>query len=168
MDFINQLHIWAKGDIVQGRWMVGLAILLLMPSLIIIIKSNNLLLRGMLLPIFLLVVMNLGYGGYLLLTKQKFVDQTEAKFREMPEKTLESETARLKTEDKSYTLLKYVWAVLLILSILFYFIIIKDYYKGIALGLIGMFFIMLLIDTFLHHRLNLYLSTMPTIQVSVK
>ena len=160
MDFINQLHIWAKGDTTQGRWMVGVAIVLLLPFLIIIIRSNNSLLRGMLIPICLLLIMNLGYGGYLLLAKQKVIDQTEVQFREKPEETLKSEFARVKAEDKSYIFLKSVWTMLVVLSIVLYFIFTNYYYKGLALGLIGTFFGMLLIDTFLHHRLNQYLNAL--------
>lgn len=137
MDFIHQLHIWAKGDIVQGRWMLGIAILLLMPILIMIIKSNNLLLRGMLIPICLLIVMSIGYGGYLLLTKQKFVERTEANFRQIPEKTLANEIERLKAGYKSYTLLKYIWIILLAFSVVFYITAVRDYYRGLALGLIA-------------------------------
>lgn len=137
MDFIHQLHIWAKGDIVQGRWMLGIAILLLMPILIMIIKSNNLLLRGMLIPICLLIVMSIGYGGFLLLTKQKFVERTEANFRQIPEKTLANEIERLKAGYKSYTLLKYIWIILLAFSVVFYITAVRDYYRGLALGLIA-------------------------------
>lgn len=165
MDFIHHLHIWAKGDIVQGRWMLGIAILLLIPILIMIIKSNNLLLRGAMIPIFLLLVMNL---GYLLLNKQKFVDRTEANFRQIPEKIVATELARLKSADKSYTFLKYVWIISLAFSIVSSLTIVREYYKGLALGFIVMFFGMLIIDTFLHQRLNHYLNTITQHKVSKK
>ncbi|SHE76207.1 hypothetical protein [Pedobacter caeni] len=158
MDFIQQLQIWVKGDVTQGKMMVGTAIVLLLPVLIGIMRSSNTLLQGMLIPVGLLLVMNLGYGSYLLLSRPKALVQIETQFRKDPEKTMKHELTRAKTEDKSYGLSKSVWAVLMVISAVLYFVFTKNYYKGLALGLIGMFFGMLIIDAFLHDRVKQYLT----------
>jgi hypothetical protein len=57
----------------QGRAMIAAGVLLSI-SAFFIFKSENLLLRGMLSPVVLLVAMNLGYGSVLILrpsTSQK-------------------------------------------------------------------------------------------------
>lgn len=158
MDFIQQLQIWVKGDVTQGKMMLGTAIVLLLPVLIGIIRSSNALLQGMLIPAALLLVMNLGYGSYLLLSKPKALVQIETQFREDPEETMKHELAKAKKEDKSYGLSKSIWAVLMVISVVLYFVFTKNYYKGLALGLIGMFFGMLIIDALLHERAKQYLT----------
>jgi len=162
MDFIQQLQIWVKGDVIQGRVMVGTAIILLLPILITAIRSNHTLLQGMLIPVALLLAMNLAYGGYLLLSKPAALVRMETRFREAPEETINDAFVKARTEDKSYGLSKSAWAVLMVISLVLYFLFTKNYYKGLALGLIGMFFSMLIIDAFLHDRVKQYLAQVQT------
>jgi hypothetical protein len=73
MDAVQYLHAWVIGETMQGRAMIAAGVLLSI-SAFFIFKSENLLLRGMLIPVVLLVAMNLGYGSVLILrpsTSQK-------------------------------------------------------------------------------------------------
>lgn len=71
MDFIQQLNNWVRGDVIQGKIMIGFVLFFLCPAAIISIRSQNALIKGMFIPFSLLMVINLTYGGYLLLTKAK-------------------------------------------------------------------------------------------------
>lgn len=81
MDFTLHLQTWTKGDISQGKWMIGLAVFILLPLCILLIKTNNSLQKGMLIPLCLLFVMNMGYGSYLLISKPKYVAERTAQFQ---------------------------------------------------------------------------------------
>lgn len=121
MDFTRHLQTWTKGDISQGKWMIGLAVFILLPLCILLIKTNNSLQKGMLIPLCLLFVMNMGYGSYLLISKPKYVAERTAQFQLNAEETIKKEVAKIKTDDKSYTMTKYIWAGLIILSVLCFF-----------------------------------------------
>lgn len=51
MDFIQQLLIWAKGDIIQGKWMIVISFFILLPISVFLMKSSHSLSKGMLIPI---------------------------------------------------------------------------------------------------------------------
>jgi hypothetical protein len=61
MDAVQYLHAWVIGEIMQGRAMIAAGVPLSI-SAFFIFKSENFLLRGMLIPVILLVAMNLGHG----------------------------------------------------------------------------------------------------------
>lgn len=160
MDFIPHLQTWAKGDISQGKWMIGIAFLILLPLCLLLIKTNNSLQKGMIIPLCLLFMLNVGYGSYLLISKPKYVTERTAQFQLNAEETIKNEVGKIKADDKSYTMTKYVWAGLLILSVVCFFIFNKYYFQGLSLGFAIMFLGMLLIDVFLHHRLEKFLSSL--------
>ena len=158
MDFIPHLQTWTKADIIQGKWMIGIAFFILLPLCILLIKANNPLQKGMLIPLGLLFLMNVGYGSYLLISKPKYATESKAQFQLNAGETIKNEVAKIKADDKSYTMTKYTWAGLFILSVVCFFIFKKDYFQGLSLGFAIMFLGMLLIDVFLHHRLGKFMS----------
>lgn len=162
MDFTQHLQVWSKGDIIQGKCMIGIALFIILPICVLLIKSGNPLQRGMIIPLGILFLLNVGYGGYLLFSRTKHLEQTE-RTSPLNSQTIESEIAKIEADGKSYILTKYFWCSLLILSAIFFFIFTKDYFRGISLGLAIMFFGMLLIDVFLHDRLKLYLTALNEI-----
>lgn len=154
MNYIQQLHNYSKGDTLQGWVMLSVAVLLVV-LIIGITKSINPLLRGMLVPLILLLMMNLGYGGYLVFKKPKNVAIIEQQSQKHPNQ-IENKLSELQKEGRSYATTKTIWAVLLIVSVFLYFVFARDYYKGVTLGFMVMFLGMLIIDAFLHHRLKEY------------
>ncbi|MCY0967611.1 hypothetical protein [Chryseobacterium wangxinyae] len=157
MDFIQHLQTWTKADIDQGKWMIGIAIIIILPVCFLFAKNGNLLQKGMLVPLGLLFMMNLGYGGYLMFSRPKYREQTKEIFQTNPQETIDSELIKTKSDHKSYTITKYIWAGLLILSVGCFFMFNKEYIQGLSLGFAVMFLGMLLIDVFLHQRLKIYM-----------
>jgi hypothetical protein len=162
MDFIQQLHIWIKGETMQGKVMVIIGTLLLV-AIIFIIRSDNALLRGMLIPIIVITAINLGYGGYTLTTRPKTSVKMESQFRQNPKQTLEKEHARVEANCNGFNPFKKTWAIMIIVSAILFFIFRNDYFKGLSLGLTGMFLGTLLIDSFLQNRLKLYLIALQSL-----
>ncbi|SHL10197.1 hypothetical protein SAMN05444407_102245 [Chryseobacterium contaminans] len=153
MDFIQELNLWTKGDVFQGKVMVGLGLLLVL-TIPLLSKKENTLSNGMLIPISLLLLVNLGYGSYLLYSRPKHLELVTGSFHINPKEALQAELAKMQADNKNYARLKPIWAVLIIVSVIASFLIKNDYYKGISLGLLCLSVGFLLIDSFLHHRLD--------------
>ncbi|WP_306844243.1 hypothetical protein [Chryseobacterium lathyri] len=160
MNFIEHVTVWAKGDALQGKWMMGISLLVVVPVLFSLIKNGNYLQKGMILPLGLLVVLNLAYGGFLLSSKPKYPAEMEKLYHQNPSLTFKQEYEKVKGFDKSYTLTKYLWTALLTLSILGYFGFSQEYFQGLFIGFALMFFGLLIVDVFLHSRLKLYLEAL--------
>lgn len=114
----------------------------------------------MAIPVCLLFVVNIGYGGYLLYSRPKHVSLAEKQFQLSPKKAFDFELQKAKADDKSFSTLKYVWGVCTILFVALYFFISRDYYKGLSFGFALLFFGFLIIDSFFHQRLKIYLETL--------
>lgn len=128
MDFI-QLQAWAKGDAEQGKWMLSVSVLLLL-VIILIVRSENTVLRGMLIPISLLLVLNTGYGTYLVTNRMKYAEEINQQFKKNAPKTIAAEYSKIKNDEKSYTVFRIVWAILIVILIILSFIFTADYYRG--------------------------------------
>ena len=76
MDFMKQLQIWANGDASQGRVMVVVGILLSIAA-ILILRGDNPILKGMLIPMGLVILVNLGYGGFLAYSRPQHITKTQ-------------------------------------------------------------------------------------------
>lgn len=158
MDFLQQLQHFTKGELLQGKWMIGIAIVVLFPLAFLLFKSNFSLQKGMAIPFCLLMIISIGYGSYVLYSKPKHFTETEKEIQLNPKEKLDSELQKVKADDKSYTTLKYVWGTCIIVSIVLYFVIGKDFHKGLSLGFAILFLSFLIIDSFFHQRLNSYLE----------
>ncbi len=68
MDFIEYTNMWVQREVTQGKIMIGIGIFLLF-VFFSILRSQNELLRGSLIPIVLLLVILIGYGSYILYSR---------------------------------------------------------------------------------------------------
>ena len=159
MIFLQQMQLWTEGDVLQGRWMIGIALIVLLPSILLVFKNDNPILHGMWIPLFLLLLMNIGYGSYLVLSKPKSMKQTQVQYEKNPTQTVEIVLRNMKQADKSYRITKLLWATFMAISVMLYFVFTKDYFRGLTLGLMIMFFGMLVIDTLLHQRVKQAMET---------
>ena len=162
MNFIEQITMWAKGDISQGKWMMGISIFVVLPLLFFLIKNGGSLQKGMVLPLGFLVLVNLGYAGFILSSKPKYSAEIEKLYQENPSQAFSREYEKMKDFDRSYILTKYLWAALLTASVIGFFNVSKEYFQGLTIGLALMFFGLLLVDVFLHNRLKLCLAALST------
>ncbi len=160
MDFLHQLQTLVRGDIQQGKWMVGIALVVLLPMALFLFKNNLSLQKGMVIPVCLLIIITICYGGYILYSKPIHLEQTEQQFQSDPQQSLSAELEKAKTDDKSYSMLKYVWGICIIAFTVLYFVLSKDYYKGLSIGSVGLFFGFLMIDSFFHQRAKIYLDAL--------
>ena len=154
MEFIQQIQVWTRGELEQGKWMLSISVLLL-PLLFLLLKSENTLARGMVIPLSILFLMIAGYGSYLIIVRTEYSKQIENQLQQNAEQTIERQYQKATKDEKDFRLLKGIWATMAVVSILLCFFT-KEYYRGLSLGLIVMFVGLLITDTFLHNRLNEY------------
>ena len=159
MEFTKQLQLWASGDASQGRIMVVVGVLLGI-SAFLIFRSDNQMLKGMLIPIGLLIVITLGYGSFLSMTRHQHAIMAEQSFSTNRSELLEKELKKAEVDNRNYTFIKPVWAVIMIISVVLYFVASKDYFKGLSMGLMALSLGGFLVDTFLHDRLKPYLEVL--------
>ena len=156
MDYLQQLQTFVRGDIQQGKWMIGIAFFVFLPITFFLLKNNLPLQKGMVVPVFLLFIINVGYGGYVLYAKPKLLAQTEQQFQSHSQQMLAAELEKSEKDHNNYTTLKYVWGICMIVFTILFFILSKDYYKGLSIGFVAMFFAFLIIDSLFHQRLTIY------------
>lgn len=157
MDFSQQLEKWANGDIFQGRIMAVTG-LLIGSFIFYILQNDSTLFNGMLIPITLLFLAYAGYGGFLLFSRPKHIQTAQKLYQKDAAAALQNELEKAENDNRAYSLLKPVWIGLLLISIVLWFVLSGEYWKGLSLGLIIMSFSGLMLDTFLHRRLKPYLN----------
>jgi hypothetical protein len=152
------LQAWVVGETLQGRIMLIAGILLSIGA-VLIFKSANPLLRGALIPLILLVAMNLGYGAVLVARPTTSHSRADA-YQIEPHQAMERELRKARRDEKYYASARPAWVVLTALSVMLFFVFKDNYFRGLSLGLTAMFFGALLIDSFLHVRLLVYIEAL--------
>ena len=146
---------WAKGDSAQGKYMMEIgAVVLIM--LVFILRDDNPLLRGALIPLGLIVLILLGYGGFLTFGRPAHLKRVIREYETSPDQVKAKELAKAATDHRAYTRFKKIWPVLIFLSGVGYFLVSTEYYKGLCLGLAVLFLSVLILDITLHKRLTPY------------
>jgi len=159
MDFVKQLEAWAKADASQGKLMLLVGFVLLI-SLYFVFRNSDPFVRGMLIPIGLLSLVYLGYGGFLTSSRPTHMINTSESYTTNPSETVNKEITKARADHSNYSKLRPVWLALIVLSLALTFFLSGEYYRGLSLGFAIMFFGALLIDTFLHRHLKPYLETL--------
>lgn len=158
MDFIEQTNLWVKSEVLQGRIMVGLGVLLLI-VFIAIFKSQNELLKGTLIPFSLLLLVLIGYGSYILYSRPAFANESIAQFETSKEQAIAQARAKHINDNKAGdTLIKYVYPTFMLIAVIALFIIGAPFYKGLALGAILLFVATYIIDTGFVSRSNAFIA----------
>jgi len=146
MDFIEYTNTWAKSEVTQGRIMIGIGILLLV-ALYAIFKSQNELLRGMLIPLGLLTVVLIGYGAVIMTGRLAYAKESLALYEKSKSEALEKENP-----------------VLMIISALALLFVSSQYYKGMALGFVLLFVSTYIIDNEFVSRSDAFLPFLNNLQ----
>jgi len=159
MDLIKHTTEWAKGDALQGKILLFTGLLLII-ACFFILKNDNSMLKGSLIPLALLLIFCAGYGGFLTFSRPGHIIKTEKIYAENPQQAVETELIKAERDNKAYSMIKKIWPVLIILTAGIYFLVSTDYLKGLMIGLLVLFVAGLVIDTMLHHRLEPYLKVL--------
>ena len=155
MDYTNA---WARSEVTQGRIMIGIGLLLLL-AIYGIYRSQNELLRGALIPLSLLLLVLVGYGGYILYSRPMHARESIELYQKSQEEAISMERDKHLNDNKAgKTLLKWVYPTLMILSVVMLWVATNPYYKGMALGFVLLFLATFIIDSGFVSRSDAFIS----------
>jgi len=128
MTFIQYATAWSKSEVTQGQIMVGIGVLVLV-ALVGILRSENELLRGSVIPLTLIVIAGIGYGGYVIYSRPAHVKTSIAAYKNSKEEAVKLEIQKHITDNNAgKSLLKYVYPTGLILAALALLFVPGGYY----------------------------------------
>jgi hypothetical protein len=159
MNLIEHTTAWVNGEVLQGKIMLSIGTLFLVAA-IAIFKSEHELLKGSLIPLGLIILMLCGYGGFQVFGRPPHIQKVSEAFAHSPETAVKRELEKAQKDDRVYSKIKIIWIILLAIIAIGSLFISTDLYKGLSIGLMVMFLSMLIIDTTLHHRLQVYLNAL--------
>lgn len=139
LDFIEYINNWVKSEVIQGRIMIGIGILLLF-AFFGILQSQNELLKGTLIPLGLLILLLIGYGSYILHSRPNHAEQSILLYQKQKTEAIEKEKIKHINDNKAGKfLMKFVYPVFMILFAILLVFIDNRYYQGMSLGFILLF-----------------------------
>lgn len=159
MDFIQQLQLWEKSELLQGKIMMGVGVMLLV-SAVAIFRSHNEFLRGTLIPLTLLLAVLIGYGAYILQSRPAHVAQSVTLYQQSPQEAVEKEIKKHSSDNKAGNTLLKIYPILAILALLGLMFAPSLYLKGLALGFALLFLSTYLIDNGFVTRSDVVLNTL--------
>lgn len=138
MEFLEQLQLWSKGDVLQGKIMVVVGVVTLI-AFIGIMRSNNELLRGTLIPLGLALVVLIGYGAYVIQSRPAHVNEMQIAYEQSAQSAIKAEIAKQAKDYGSCKMLTNIYPYLMIAMALLIMFVASPYYKGMALGFLVLF-----------------------------
>jgi hypothetical protein len=163
MDFIEYMNAWVKSEILQGRIMIVIGVVLVIPY-IGIWRSENEFLRGSLFPLGLLLVVLIGYGGYIIHSRPAHAKKSIEHYKTSEKEALDKERIKHLNDNKAgKTLIRFVYPALMLISVIALFIVVAPYYKGMAIGFTLLFAATYVIDSGFVSRSDSFLSYLTTL-----
>lgn len=159
MNLLDHTTTWVRGEVYQGKIMIILGIVVLI-CFIALFKGNSDLLRGMTIPVGLVLLILFGYGGFQIIGRPPHINKVSELLEKSPEKVIEQEYTKAQKDNKTYSMLKKVWVSLIVVSALSYLVFSSNYLHGLSIGCVGLFFTTLLVDSILHQRLITYMRAL--------
>lgn len=159
MDLITHTTQWAKGEIIQGRIGFGIGILIAI-AFLYFANFQQSFYKGMILPFVILQLILLGYSSYQMVMRPKHMVIVEHSLSVSSQNTINAELEKSQKEDKVFSTLRPIWAVLFVVSLILFFILANKFFKGMSLGFVVFFIVAYTYDTLLHLRLKIYLSAL--------
>lgn len=161
MGFLEHTAIWVKGEVLHGKVMTLLGMVLLL-CCFFIWRNGNELLKGMLIPISLVVLITVGFGAVLITARPKHLQKLEIASHTNLQEVYEKEKARAFKDQNAYPKFYITWAIMLMGALIFFFLSVKLYYKGLALGILFLAISALIIDTIMNERSKSYYHALET------
>lgn len=159
MELIQHTTLWVKGEVTQGRIGVGLAVLSIF-LFFYFASFQQTFYKGMIFPIVLIQLVLLGYGGFQLVKRPSHIDKVAQGVQLQPDETLKKELLKSQNDDRVYSKLIPTWAALLGVSLILFFVLKSDFWRGMSFGFVIWFSVAFVFDNFLHQRLRVYLFSL--------
>jgi hypothetical protein len=159
MEIIQYTTQWVKGEVIQGRIAVALAIISFI-AFLYFANFQQSFYKGMILPIVFIQMVLLGYGGFQIVKRPSHIEKVAQEMQIQPGETLKKELLKAQNDDKVYSILIPIWAILFLVSLILFLVLKNDFWRGMSFGFIIWFLVAFIFDNFLHQRLKVYLSSL--------
>ncbi len=166
MDLITHTTQWVNGEVLQGKITIALSIIFAL-VLFYFLKFQQSFHKGLMIPISLYLLVLLGYGMFQVMQRPAHIETVKQGMQNNPQGTITAELEKAQKDDKTYSTVKIVWVVMIVILGLLFFILKNDFWKGISIGFIIFFIGMFIFDSFLHQRLKPYLSVLETLKTFI-
>jgi len=162
MDLIKHTAQWVNGEVLQGKIGLGTGIVI---AILFFYFANfqHSFYKGMIVPFILLQMVLLGYSSFQMAMRPKHIGKVEQYLTVSREKAKQAEFEKSQKDDKVYSKLRLVWVGLFVVSLILFFLLVNDYFKGMSLGFAVFFIVAYTYDTLLHLRLKTYLSALQNL-----
>ncbi|MCZ4223333.1 hypothetical protein [Pedobacter rhodius] len=157
MEFAAYTNAWAKSEVLQGKMMITAGIFL---ALIFtgIYRSENVFLKGSLVPLGLMLAILLGYGSFILYSRPAHAKEIIGLYQKSPDEAIKKEITKHLNDNKAGKLLMRIYPFLMILSVIALPLASTHYHKGMALGFTLLFISTFVIDNGFVTRSDAFLS----------
>ncbi len=163
MDFVEYINAWARSEVLQGKVMIGIGMLMAV-GYFVILKSDHEFLRGSLIPLGLLLMVLLGYGSYILFSRPAHAARSVQLYSESKQEAISNEVAKHTNDNRAgKPLTRVVYPILILASVIAAFFISNAYYRGMAIGFLLLFISALIIDRGFVSRSDAFLSFLETL-----
>jgi len=162
MNFIEYMNTWVKSEVLQGKLMIGIGVILVV-VFIGIIKSQNELLKGLLIPFGLLLVILIGYGSYILYSRPAHAKESITLYEKSKADAVAQEETKHINDNKAGKRLLRIYPILMLVSIATLLFGFTPYYKGMAIGFAILFISIFIIDSGFVSRSDSFLSFLKTL-----
>lgn len=159
MHTVHHVTQWVKGEVMQGRIMFSLGILSLI-AFFYIANLHHAFFKGLIVPVLLLQIILLGYGGFQLFKRPSYIEKVRIENQLNPSNAHRIELEKAQKDDKIYGILKPIWALLFVVSMVLFVVLKEDFAKGMSIGFALWFVTAFVCDWFLHHRLKTFLAAL--------
>lgn len=151
MDLLKHTISWVQGDIMQARVMLIIGLLLLI-AYVFIWKSSDAMLRGMIIPLSLVLLLLIGAGLAFPSARKKQLQKVELSIKENPDQAIKLEKERILKDKNAYLKFFIVWSIIITAGIVLFFLTQSPYSKGLALGILFFALSAFMVDGFLQQR----------------
>lgn len=164
MDFINHLQTYFSGEKNLGLFLIPFGIIMISFAVYLWYAHRSPFGYGMLVPILLIGIFGIAMGiGLAYQSHQRLIDFPQS-YQTDRNAYIEQELPRMEKVMQNFPRLKMAWMMIIIIGLILFFFIKKDWLTGFSLALILICAMFLIIDTFAERRAEIYTEHLKKIQ----
>jgi len=148
---------WMKGEVLQGKTMIIVGVVLIL-ALVFIAKGENILLKGTQIPLGIIISVLVGYGSYVVLKKPLEIQENIEIYKQQPDRATEIALERQTKDYNNYKNLIRIYPILMLLAVSFVIFTTDEYSRGMAIGFLLLFCTAYTVDSCFMSRTVTYLE----------
>lgn len=157
MEFIEPMLVYFRGEKAIAYYSIPVGILMLILAFLIWkVHWSNHLLQGLFYPLVIIGLAAIGLGIGIKVKSEKDIVRLTSAYEVNQQETLAEESKRMEKVNANWIRIKAVWAILLVIGVLIIFLVNRDMWTGVALGLLLFGTLGFVVDTIAEKRAVIY------------